>query len=231
LIDQTHATLRGELLDLSGAKEGSRADVEQYGNLFRAEIFVPVWTSLLYVNDWLQPGSLPIAASISNQGQNAEVIIENLLDRPLTDARVVAGGSVYELGTLPPQEKKTFKLDPSKAMQLHAFVQQHGASFQRAVEQRRNPLGDDKEGWLKNPSLNAMVASFPSHLPMPHPQRSFVSPAGLDLSPLAERGDAILLAWDADHSFVNSMNNFKPPRSQRNTLLRMVISPAPQPKA
>jgi hypothetical protein len=32
-----------------------------------------------------------------------------------------------------------------------------------------------------------------------------------------------LLAWDANHSLVKPLNQFKPVRTQRNTLLRMTL--------
>jgi hypothetical protein len=229
--DQTHATLRGELLDLyGGGKEGSRASLDQDGNSFRAEIFVPVWTSLLYVNDWLQPGAMPFTASVTNQAGAWQLTVENLTDQSLMDTRVVMKGSVYPLGNLASREKKTFTLDTVKGMQLSTFVQQYGAGFQGAVEQRRNPLGDDRKGWLDNPSLNAMVACFPSYLPFAQHQRGFVAPAGLDLTPLVERGDAVVLAWVPNYSFANPITRFKPPRSQRNTLLRLAVPTELPPK-
>ncbi|MSU21114.1 MAG: hypothetical protein EXS30_06935 [Pedosphaera sp.] len=229
--EQTFATLRGELMDLYGSgREGSRASIDSYGNGFRAEIFVPVWTSLLYVNDWFQPGEMPFTATVSKQGAAAQVIVENLLDRPLTDARFAINGWIYDLGTLPAKQKKAFPLDQSKGVQLQTFVQQHGMQFQGKVERRRNPLGDASAGQLESPSLMAAVASFPSYLSMVQQhQRGFVSPPGLDLSPLVERGDGILLAWDANHSFANPINLFKPLRTQRNTLLRLAV-PTSEPK-
>ncbi|MBI4658385.1 MAG: hypothetical protein HY735_06000 [Verrucomicrobia bacterium] len=226
VADQTHATLRGELLEMYGTgRENSRANVEQSGNVFRAEIFVPVWTSLLYVNDWVQPGSVPLTVSVATQNSTWEVSAHNQLDRPLTDARIVVRGLVFELGTLPAGQNKTFKLDPAKGVPLQTFVQSNGYRFQDAVNQRRNPLGDNLRGWLDNPSLNSMVASFCSHIQVQQHQRNFVAPAGLDLTPLVQRGDAVLLAWDANHSFANPINGFKPPRSQRNTLLRLAVTP------
>ena len=55
-------------------------------------------------------------------------------------------------------------------------------------------------------------------------QRGFVSPFGMDLTPVVERGDAVLLAWDAGHAPANgSMNRFKTIRSHRNTLLRLAV--------
>jgi hypothetical protein len=43
----------------------------------------------------------------------------------------------------------------------------------------------------------------------------------MDLTTLAERGDAVLLAWAPDFSMVKSMNRFTPRRSRHDTLLRV----------
>lgn len=231
VASQTHATIRGELLDMYGSgKENSRANVEQSGNLFKAEIFVPVWTSLLYVNDWILPATTPLEASVTAKGAGWELTVQNRLDRPLADARLVILGVVFELGALPPGEKKSFTLDSAKGLSLQTFVVQHGSRFQEAVTQRRNPLGDNLRGWLENPSLNATVASFASFLQTHPQQRGFVSPPGFDLTPLIQRGDAVLFAWDANHSFTNPINGFTPPRNQRNTLLRLAIQIDAAPK-
>jgi hypothetical protein len=226
--DQPFATLRGELLDLyGGGKEGSKAQVEQRGNNFRAQISIPVWTSLLYVNDWLQPSSPPISATISEQGAVLEGMVENFLDRPLAKLRLVVRGKVHELGALAAREQKKFKIENEAGVPLNSFIQgnssQNGATFENAVQARRNPLGDNRRGQLEDPSLVSMVASFSSYIPTQPGQRRFVSPTGLDLSPLVERGDAVLLAWDANHSLVKPLNQFKPVRTQRNTLLRLAI--------
>lgn len=223
--DRTHAAFRGELLDLSMGREGARANIEQYGNVFRAEIFVPVWTSLLFVNDWLQPRDLPMIGSVSTQGSGWQVEVENRLDRPLADARIVIQETIYDLGSLPPG-KKTFTLQPSQGRPLRQFIEEHSLRFAQAVEQRRTVLGNERQGWLDKPSLHSMVASFPSYLTAHNQPRGFVSPPGFDLTPVVVRGDAVLLAWDANNSFTQPLNQFTPPMSSRSTLLRLAI-PAP----
>jgi hypothetical protein len=222
--DQSFACLRGELLDLfSGGQEASQANVEQHGNGFRADIFVPVWTSLLYVNDWFEPGVLPLTATLTNSANQWQIEIENHLERPLNEARVVLKGTVYELGTLPARQKKTFPLESARSVPFQSFVVQHASRFQDAVQYRRNALGDASRGHLDDLPLTSMVASFSSQFPRPEHQRTFVSPPGLDLTPLLERGNAILLAWDENQSYTRPVNQFKPPRSQQNSLLRLAV--------
>ena len=220
--EQSYASLRGELLDFSRAgREGSRADVEQRGNLFRAEIFVPVWTSLLYVNDWFQPGAMPLTATLTNRNSAVEIDVENLLDRSLTEARAVYKGQVFELGTLPAREMKSFALDPGAGVPLTQWVMQHGAEFQSAARSRHRALGDETQGRLENLPLTSMVASFSAEFPRPGNQRAFIAPPGLDLTALVERGDAVVMAWDANESYTEPVNRFKPPVLQRNSLLRL----------
>jgi hypothetical protein len=224
--EQSYACLRGELLDLNaGGKQGSRANVEHHGNTFRADVFVPVWTSLLYVNDWFQPGTAPLLASLKKDKGQLSIEVENVLSRPLTSARVVYSGMVYELGTLAAHETKTFALDASTALPLAQWVQQHGNAFQSAAQYRRSPLGDASQGHLDDLPLTSMVASFSAEVPRQEHQRGFVAPPGLDLTSLVDRGDAIVLAWDAHQAYAKPVNQFTPPRSQRNTLLRLAIPP------
>ena len=53
---------------------------------------------------------------------------------------------------------------------------------------------------------------------------------GLDLTPMVDRGDAVVLAWDPGHAPGNgSMNRFKTVRNHRDTLLRLAV-PVGQPK-
>lgn len=229
-LDQSYASLRGELLGFShGGREGSRADVEQRGNVFRADIFVPVWTSLLYVNDWFQPAPAPLAAALSNRNGTLEIEVENLLNRPLTEARVVHDSVVFELGTLPAGEKKSFPLEASTGVPLAQWVLQNGVEFQSVVQSRHATLGNAEMGHLENAPLISMVASFSAQLPGADQQRNFIAPPGLDLTRLVQRGDAVLLAWDANQSYTTPVNRFNPPRLQRNSLLRLAVPPPPEP--
>jgi hypothetical protein len=41
---------------------------------------------------------------------------------------------------------------------------------------------------------------------------------------LVDRGDAVLLAWDANGSYTKPVNQFNPPRLHRNTLLRLAVT-------
>ncbi|MEW6303898.1 MAG: hypothetical protein AB1705_10530 [Verrucomicrobiota bacterium] len=226
---QPQATLRGEFQgSWAGNQESTRASVEHRGDGFSAEVFVPVWTSQLFISDWWQPHDLPLRATLSNPGPNAEVTVENLLDRPLTEARLVYRERVYTFGELPSRQSKTFSLGSMSSTRIEDFVRQNGGQFAAAIQDRRRSFGGDSNFRLSNLPLCSMATSFVSELDAntsgPYGYAgSFVTPEGLDLSWLVDRGDAVLLAWDAGHVFTQPLNDFSPRRSAKNTLLRVAL--------
>ena len=73
---------------------------------------------------------------------------------------------------------------------------------------------------LGSPAASTCVAvSFVSRMD----GERFVTPPGMDLSPLLERGNAVFLAWEADFSPVKPMNQFATRRSRKDTLWRMSV--------
>jgi hypothetical protein len=224
--EPSFSTLRGEFLDLyaGGGRDGNRLRVDQIGNSFQAEITVPVWTSLLYVNDWFKQDALPFIASASLEGNLTRVKIQNLSDRPLTDLRFAYAQSMYEIGKLEANETKSILLDPAKGTPVSAFVQQNGGSFPHAVGARRNAFGSDAARHLEDRPLVATVVSLSKYLAGAQANfQRFVSPPGLDLSASLEKGDGILFAFDTGHTYAKPINQFTPKRERRDSLLRLVI--------
>jgi hypothetical protein len=223
--EKGYATLRGELTDrYGGGREASKARIVQEGNTFKADIFVPVWTSLLYANDWLKTNSTPFVASVSDNGSHYQVDLQNLMDQRLDNVRVVVNQAIFELDPLQPNEKKSVQLDPAKGVAIRTWVQQNGIYFRGAIDRRRNPLGDTSGGQLEDRPLTATVASFISHLNEAGISgRNFISPAGMDLTPQVERGDAVIFAWLPNFGFEEKVNQFNPPRYRRDTLLRLSV--------
>jgi hypothetical protein len=228
--EQPYAAFRGEFQgSWGGGQESGRATVEQRGDGYRAEVFVPVWTSQLFVSDWWQPAAQPLKAKVIRSGDHFEVTVENLLDRSLTEARLVLEWRVHTLNELPAKQTKKFQLEGGQGMALAAFVRTNGNQFQTAAQQRRQAFG--KSFHLTNAPLGAMAASFVTQLSGPgnnpnnyqNIHNTFVVSPGFDLSSLVERGDAVLLAWDAGHLFTGAMNRFTPRRSSRDTLLRLAV--------
>jgi hypothetical protein len=219
------AALRGEYMGSYANQEGSRAKVEQRGNAFAADISVPVWTSQLYVHDWWQRSDAPMKLSVKAAGEDWQVEIENHLKKRLGPAKLVLEGQVLEVGDLPAGETKKLTL-PRRGTTLANFVQQNGASFDSAVNQRQRAFGQNRR-LIGDVPRGAMAASFIEHLGARSAGRRtgrFVTTPGLDLSPVADRGSAILLAWEPGDAPVKPINQFSPRRARRDTLWRLAVN-------
>jgi hypothetical protein len=217
--------LRGEYgRNYNGGSENSAAAIVQTGNDFDAEAFVPVWTSQLYVSDWLQRAEpAPLAMSVSRQGDGWSATIENTTDWPLPQARLALGQRLYDLGALPAHQSKTFSLNSGGGMTLANFVNQHANSFRNAVQMRRATFGNNAVA-IGNVAEGAMAASFLAKMNAPDPGgNNFEVQRSLDLSRYSGADHAILLAWDPDHSLAAPLNRFTVLRTHRSTLLRLVV--------
>lgn len=229
--EQKVATLRSEFQGLwGGGQESARASVEQRPAGFTAEISVPVWTSQLFVSDWWQSGEMPLQASITPQGMNWLVTLENRLDRPIHGLRLVLNERYYELPDVPAGQSSTVVVEASQSKNLTEFVQSKTGSYTTIVQERQRALGDASRGRLEAEPENAISASFLGQLTQGNPnQRQFIYPAGLDLSPLVRRGDAVLLAWVPDYAAAKSFRQFSTLRSHQQSLYRIVIPIGPLP--
>lgn len=218
---QQFAALRGEFRgNWGGGDVDDRSAVLQTGDTFKAELFVPVWTSQLYVNDWWQPAPPPLGLRVAARPDGWEATIENRLDRALTSARIAIAGRLHELGELPAKQTKTVRLTAAQSKPLRDWVAPFAGGFQNAAQSRQRALGTS--AWINNPAEASQAVSFLSMLGHgPTYGTTFITPPGLDLSPLLNREQAVLLAWAADSSPVAPLNQFKPRRSHRDTLYRI----------
>jgi hypothetical protein len=218
------ATLRGEYLaTYAAAGEGSQARVQQLGNTFQADITVPVWTSQLFVSDWLNRDIVPVTVTLSRQDRGWSAEIENALGKKIKTAILVVDEQVYELGELPAE--KTVQLPLTNATPVATFVHNHGNSFMSAASQRQQAFGQNRP-YIHDIPRSVMAASLVAHLSgrsdgPGHGQ--FITPPGLDLSPLAYRGNAIFMAWVENYAPVKPIHKFSPARSHKDTLLRLTV--------
>jgi hypothetical protein len=222
---QPYATLRGQYGgNYGGGSENSGAAIVQTGNWFDAEAFVPVWTSQLYVSDWMQPAQpMPLTMSVTRQGAGWSATIENTTDRTLPQARLVLGQRLYDLAALPPHQSKTFTLNTGDGMPLANFVNQNSGAFQNAVNNRRQNFGGNAVA-IGNVAEGAMAASFLGRMnPAEGGWGNFQVFRSLDLSRYVSADHAILLAWDPGHSLTAPLNRFNAGRTHRDTLLRLVV--------
>jgi hypothetical protein len=223
---QKYATLRGEFAGLwgGGADTGEKATILQSGDSFKAEIFVPVWTSELFVSDWWNSSSLPLSAQVSPKVDGWHVQVENHTERKLTNIQMAIAGRMIALGDLPAGQSLTKPIKSEDGMPLRNFVLNYGATFREAVNNRQRALGASESGQISDLPNSSMAASFLSQLTQTQNyDYSFIGTPGLDLSPTLEAGGAVVLAWAGDYAPVKPMYQFIPRRSHRDTLWRLAV--------
>lgn len=233
-VDVPHATFRGEFQgSWSSPQELSRTEVTQLGKGFTAELFVPVWTSQLYVSDWLDQGVEPLGVTLSKSASNYTIRLENKLKEPVQNAWLVIDQRVYELPRLGPGEGRQVTFAINSGQSLGQFVQQNTANFSMAASRRKDAFGDSRSNFLPNPPIHLAAASFLKELPsvnnnQPYQQRGeFILPGGFDLSEGLKQGQACVLAWAGGYSPIAALNKFESRRTSRDTLFRVMV-PAPQ---
>jgi len=233
--DLPYATFRGEFMDIGSGQSG-RATIEQHGNSFKAEATVPVWTSQLFVSDWLQPSSMPFEVNLSSTEHNWDVVIRNKSDRKFTSVHIALMGRIYELGTLQPASTNSFKLTSEKGVLLSDFANKNGFNLRRAADMRRSSFGNNSVE-IGNIALGSIAVSFASLCNPPRSNQAgnydsgIATPEGLDLSTQLQHNQGVLFAWDENHSFVPSFNKFSSKRYNRNTLLRVLLPMKQKPTA
>jgi hypothetical protein len=168
---------------------------------------------------------LPVTAQVLLKDGKYQVVVVNQLPRKLNDVRVAMQGKVYNLGEFSANQTKSLTLDETaEGVPLRQWVEQARGQFASAVQFRRQALGDERRGRLEKNADNAIAASLVSRLEEFVPnQQYFVAPRGLDVSPVLERGDALLFAWAADHSLSSPIQRFTPRRIHRDTLMRLAV--------
>jgi hypothetical protein len=224
--DLQHATFRAEFQGLWGnGNDNGKVSLLSKPVGFEAEVFVPVWTSQMNVADWQDAAESPLLAKLGSNGRNSTIRLENRSGHRIGRVWVVsAGGPISELGDLPDGAAKEFELAGAGATSLQPFVAAHDAEFQSVVTRREEIFGDSGKAHIDDWAGASVAASFGSLLRLNNgDSREFVWPAGLDLTPLFQRNDTIVLAWLPDTSLVPPFNRFTPKRQQNGTLLRLVL--------
>lgn len=224
---QKFATLRGELSGWNNgaSASGEKATILQSGDSFKAEVFVPVWTSELFVSDWWQSAALPLSATVRSLEDGWEVRLENKTAQKLTNLQLAIGDRLVSLGSLAGQETRTQKVTRNEGAGLRMFVNSYGANFQSAVASRQRALGSTASGQIVDKPNSTVAVSFLSQLGQPQMYQSgFIAPPGLDLSPVLNHGGAVLLAWAGDYSPIKPIYQFSPRRLHRDTLWRLALN-------
>ena len=219
------ATLRGEYLaNYANASEGSQARVQQIANTYQADVTVPVWTSQLFVSDWLNRDVIALTVALSRDDRRWVAEIENTLNKKLTRAIVVVDEQVYELGELPAD--KTTRVTLTNATAVSAFMNNYASMFAHAANGRQQAFGENRL-YIPDVPRSVMAASLVGYYSGNRPDMpgmgQFVTPPGLDLSPLLTRGNAVFMAWVEDYAPIKPIYKFNPLRNHKDTLLRLTI--------
>jgi hypothetical protein len=219
---QKYAAMRGEMAGWGVSQTSEKISVQQSGDNFRADIFVPVWSSQMYVSDWWQQGPVPLRFSVRSQGEGWQVKIDNRTERKLSHIHLVLNDQLVQVGDLAANESRTTTVTRDQCLPLQSFVSSHGAEFREKVSSRGAALGSSARGQIDDKPNASIAVSFISLLGEQHNYGyNFMAPPGLDLSPLLERGQAVLLAWAEDYAPGKPLNQFSPRRSSRETLWRV----------
>lgn len=226
--EETFSTLRGEV-GAAAAQEISKAVVKQRGDGFDADLSVPVWTSQLFVNDWWRQGASPLKVSVTKDGSNLSISVENPSGKKIPSSQLIVDGRIYHLGDITAGKKQV--LPNSGGTLLQNQVQGQANYFAQIVQQRQSQFGGEGghidtvfDSTVALSFLNlAQVSSEGAQQWNPTYWSRFVTPPGFDLTGLMQRGDAILMAWVPEDTLVPPINKFSPRYSKKNTVLRVVV--------
>lgn len=220
------ATLRGEYLASRGGETSEKGTLTHTGDNFKAEVFVPVWTSQLYLSDWWSSGTPPLTATLKPITGGWVLTVENLSGKPITTARLAVGESLYNVGEIAPGQKQIVTLSNGSAntQQLYPFVQSSLNQYHSAVQQRQYAFGSRNSGMIDDAATASVVASLLGKVSEGRSGMNFVASPGLDISSAIERGDAVLFAWAPNAAPAPAMIQAKTKRSATSTLWRLPIS-------
>lgn len=218
---QRYASFRPELETGWGRGQArDRTLVVQMGDTFKAQVFVPVWMSQLYVSDWWEPAPVPVSVQVARTPSGFHATVENRTEAKLSSLRLAVAGRVFDLEAVEAGRTRQFDVRTDQGLPLDSFTSRQSNGFLNAVQSRRYAFGRMGSGRIDDLVDSSMAVSFLGSAVTPANQNRFIMSPGLDLSPVVEQGDAVLLAWAEAYAPVPKLYNFVPRRSQRHTLWR-----------
>jgi hypothetical protein len=223
--DQKFSTLRGEFAGFwGGGQTTEKANIIQIGDSFKAEVFVPVWTTQPFVNDWWAGADMPFTVTMNDSGDSWLVDIDNHLSERLSSVQIVSDGEVSVIGEIGSNQKKTFRIAKGGGRPLKQFVTDHASRFQQAVSDRQRAFGSTEAGRIDDMTNGVVAASFISQADGPQNNMGrFVAPPGIDLSKCAEDGQAIVFACVNDFSPIAPLYKSHFKRSHKSTMFRLAV--------
>jgi len=217
------AMLRGECLGSGGGMATEGFESALNGDTFKADVFVPVWTSQLFISDWWQTAPAPVTLEVKTTAGGWIVNARNVSRQAIPHAVVVVGDRAVPLGELAPGQIRNVTVSAGTGVSLNDYVQANGSLFPHVVENRQAAFGDSSRGALNDLPNAAVAASFVDHLSDRGGYNSFVATPGLDLSRVVAHGNAVLLAWMPNYAPTKPMNQINSKRTFRHTLWRVTV--------
>jgi hypothetical protein len=219
---QRYAAIRSDNSSSTGPSQGMRGAIIQRGNGFEAEGFVRVWTTKLFISDWLDAATNPFTVNIKPEGNRWHVTVGNLTGHSIKDARIVLRQRIFSLGELRSGTSE-YTLSPEMGRILLDFANQLSSSLFQGASTRSGNFRD--KGQLSSSLAEyTMALSFSSLFNNTTGNSGTLkSPSGLDLAPYATQTQAILLAFDQGRNAGAPLAQFKAKRTQTDTLYRLTV--------
>jgi hypothetical protein len=156
-------------------------------------------------------------------------VLHNRLPRPLPEVWVVAGPRVYPVGALAAGARREIELGPDPGRDLNELLVPQFQKFFRAAQRRQRAFGSSEAEFLDPTAETLLGATFVTRGTLSggvqfSGTRSFVYPAGLELSEALARGQVVVLARDPDQAPPGAtLPRFKAPRTSRLSWWRLVV--------
>lgn len=223
-LEADAAIFRPEFQGFFGAgMSGGRIRVSNKPRGFDAEVEVPVWTSQLVASEWWQSGVAPVQARIEGK----ELVIANRRSGVLTNVVVIRDRKLIRVGAVEAGSEKRVDLSRDSGEAYMQLASGWSGTFTQVSSRRSEVFGggggvEHIDNWAEA----ATALSFTEHAGATGGQgsREFIWPAGFDLTPVADRGDTIVIGYLPDDSLVPALNKFSALRQSKATLVRLVLT-------
>jgi hypothetical protein len=142
----------------------------------------------------------------------------------MTNVTVIRGLRMYRIGSIAGGEETRVDFQGNGDSYVD-FARNWSTDFTRVAGRRTEVFGGgDQDAPIDNWGDAAIAASFAQHVTGgDNSSRQFIWPPTFDLTPNADRGDLIILAYLPGDSVLPAMNRFSALRQAKGTLVRLVL--------